>query len=560
MAVMQGLEIALHVLRNCAAHAAVQESLEPKQQTLTIMRFWWNANHTTQANSASGHSYGEEQNYRSCIDKVRVLTSWTRYCQTTANDMTASHLHKISNNRWRRPSSQPLRPFVSLPSPEQLYQEGKNLRSKCPRQGHAFWRAHRDRPDPISLLEKSNKGRLPELIPIRYGRMMRTPFTFYRGAALNMADDLAKTPVTGWHVQACGDSHLLNFGFFATPERREIFDINDLDETLPAPWEWDVKRLAASFVLACRSNGFNEPRARDAALACVRSYRQRIAEFSRERVLDRWYAHIEIESLIPRIRDGQSRKRIEKRLATARQRDVLEHDFPKLTEVVGELPMIKDNPPLIYHWQEGQDGFLGGVLAAFAEYRQTLEEDRRVLLNHYQIRDIAMKVVGVGSVGTWCGIALLLAGARDPLFLQIKEARASVLELYAGKSIFPNHGQRVVNGYRMMQSASDLFLGWAVGPADRHFYVRQLNDVKIKVMVELFTPSVMMQYAELCGWTLAMAHARSGEPERISGYLGKSEGFDEAVADFSVAYADQSERDHKLLVKAVREGRIEVEE
>src|SRR5262249_29720153 len=219
------------------------------------------------------------------------------------------------------------------------------------------------------------------------------------------------------------------------------------------------------------------------------------------------------------------------------KRTVLEHDFPKLAEVVGQLPRIKDNPPLIYHWQKSGDEFSTEMQAAFARYRETMEDDRRILLDHYQLRDFAMKVVGVGSVGTWCGIALLLASAQDPLFLQIKEARASVLEPYAGKSIYSNHGQRVVNGYRMMQSASDLFLGWTVGPAGRQFYIRQLNDVKIKVLVELFTPSVMMQYADLCGWTLAMAHARSGEPARISGYLGKSDRFDEAVADFSVAYA-----------------------
>lgn len=445
-------------------------------------------------------------------------------------------------------------------SERQLYQEGKRLRAKCPRQAHAVWQAHRDRSDPVSLLERANAGRIPELVPIRYGRMLQSPFTFYRGAALNMADDLAGTPATGLRVQACGDSHLLNFGFFATPERQEIFDLNDLDETLPAPWEWDVKRLAASFVLACRSNGFNERSARDAALSCTRSYRQRMAEFSRMRVLDRWYSHIDVESLIATIKDQQTRKRLRKRLSTAWKRTALDHEFPKLAETDGEMPTIKDNPPLIYHWREGHDKFVAGVQTAFGNYRKTLSEDRQHLLEHYQLRDIAIKVVGVGSVGTWCGIALMLASSQDPLFLQIKEARTSVLEPYAGKSLFTNHGQRVVNGYRLVQSASDLFLGWTVGPSGRHFYVRQLNDVKIKILVEAFTPSVMMQYAELCGWTLAMAHARSGEPAKISGYLGKSDKFDRAVADFSVAYADQSERDHKQLVKAVREGRIEVQE
>jgi uncharacterized protein (DUF2252 family) len=374
-----------------------------------------------------------------------------------------------------------------------------------------------------------------------------------------MAQDLASTPVTGLHVQACGDCHLLSFGFFATPERREIFDINDLDETLPAPWEWDVKRLAASFVLAGRSNGFSERCARDTAECCVRSYRQRMAEFSWMPVLDVWYAHTDIEDLIRKIKNEQTRKHLQKQVAAARNRSDLEHDYPKLIEVVGRLPKIKDNPPLIYHWRKGQEEFSAEVQAAFAEYRETLQEDRQLLLSHYQLRDIAIKVVGVGSVGTWCGIVLLLANAQNPLFLQVKEARASVLEPYAGKSVFPNHGQRVVNGYRVTQSASDLFLGWSVGPARRHFYVRQLKDVKIKVLIESFSPSVMMQYAEQCGWTLAMAHARSGEPSKISGYLGKSDKFDKAVADFSVAYADQSERDHKIFKKAVRDGRLEVE-
>jgi uncharacterized protein (DUF2252 family) len=390
--------------------------------------------------------------------------------------------------------------------------------------------------------------------------MVQSPFTFYRGAALNMAQDLAGTPETGLRVQVCGDCHLLNFGFFATPERREIFDINDLDETLPAPWEWDVKRLAASFVLACRNNGFSDQRARDTALSCVRSYRERMAEFSQMSVLDVWYARIDIETLLPLIKDQQTRKRAQKRLAAARKSNVLEHDFPKLAEFDGQLPRIKDNLPLIYHLGRAQEAFSAGVQAALTKYRQSLDEDRRFLLDHYQLEDIAIKVVGVGSVGTWCGIMLLLASSRDPLFLQVKEARASVLEPYAGKSIFRNHGQRVVSGYRLMQSASDIFLGWAAGRGGRHFYVRQLKDVKIKLLVELFNPSVMMQYAELCGWTLAMAHARSGEPAKISGYLGKSDRFDEAIADFSLAYADQSERDHKILIKAVREGRIEIQQ
>ena len=390
--------------------------------------------------------------------------------------------------------------------------------------------------------------------------MLQSPFTFYRGAALNMAADLATTPATGLHMQACGDCHLLNFGWFATPERRELFAINDLDETLPAPWEWDVKRLATSFILACRSNGFSERSARDAALSCARSYRSHMADFSEMPVLDVWYARVNALTLLPTIKDRQTRKRAEKRLAKARRQSVLEHDFPKLTRAEAGQPKIKEDPPLIYHLDRDTSGFMEQVREAFARYRSTLEADRQFLLDHYQLRDIAIKVVGVGSVGTRSGIMLLLASEQDPLFLQVKEAGASVLEPYVGKSVFPNHGQRVVNGYRLMQSASDLFLGWVVAASGRHFYVRQLNDMKLKILVELFTPGVMIQYAELCGWTLAMAHARSGEPSKISGYLGNSDRFDEAIADFSIAYADQSERDYDRLRKAVREGRLEVQD
>jgi uncharacterized protein (DUF2252 family) len=388
--------------------------------------------------------------------------------------------------------------------------------------------------------------------------MLQSPFAFYRGAALNMAADLASTPVTGLRVQACGDCHLLNFGMFATPERREIFDINDLDETLPAPWEWDVKRLATSFVLACRSNGFDKTSARDAALACVRSYRNHMAQFSQMRVLDVWYASLDVDELLPQISDEQIRRRLEKQLTEARHQNVTEHDFPRLVEVVRNMPVIKDNPPLIYHGnQRHHTELFAHVKDAFARYRQTLGDDRRVLLDRFQVRDIAIKVVGIGSVGTRCGIMFLMAGARDPLFLQVKEARASVLEAYAGKSVYPNHGQRVVNGYRLMQPASDLFLGWTVGLNGRHYYIRQLRDMKIKMLVETFSRSDMLQYAKLCGWALARAHARTGDPAKISGYLGRSDKFDTAIAQFSAAYADQIERDHKTLKKAIHDGKLQ---
>jgi uncharacterized protein (DUF2252 family) len=447
----------------------------------------------------------------------------------------------------------------SHPTREELHAMGKSLRDKCLRESHAAWQPATDRPDPLALMEESNKGRIPQLIPIRHGRMLHSPFTFYRGAALNMAADLATTPASGIRVQACGDCHLCNFGAYATPERRVIFDINDLDETLPAPWEWDVKRLAASFVLACRDNGFSEDTARDAVLSCVQSYRERMAEYSDMRVLDVWYASIDVEKLIPTIQDKETRKRMQKRLAKARARSVLEHDFPELATTAGLGPTIKENPPLIFHWREqGHEELTANVQQGFVRYRETLPEDRRLLLDRFKLKDMALKVVGVGSVGTYCAILLLMASEQDPLFLQVKQARPSVLEAYAGKSRHANHGERIVHGCRMMQSASDLFLGWVEGQAGRHFYVRQLKDMKLKPMVEAFTPSVMLEYAGLCGWALAHAHARSGEPVKISGYLGIGDKFDKAIADFAVAYADQSERDHDVLVKAVRAGKLEV--
>jgi uncharacterized protein (DUF2252 family) len=450
--------------------------------------------------------------------------------------------------------------FPSRPSRAELITHGEDLRAKIPRSSHAAWKPANGRLDPLRLIKESDKGRESELVPIRHGRMMKSPFTFYRGAALNMASDLANTPATGIRVQVCGDAHLLNFGVYASPERRLIFDVNDLDETLPAPWEWDVKRLAASFVLACRSNGMSEDDARDAALACARSYREHMAEFSQMRALDVWYASLDVEKILSKIRNAESRKRARKRIAKARKRTVAEHEFPMLADTENEAVTIKDNPPLIYHWHGlGKDEYLEDVRQGFADYRSTLPEERRVLLDRFEIKDTAIKVVGVGSVGTFCGIALFMAGENDPLFLQIKQANASALEAYAGKSIYPNHGERVVRGCLLMQSASDLFLGWTEGKLGRHFYIRQLKDMKIKVMVEVFGITEMMQYADMCGFTLARAHARSGESALISGYLGQSDSFDKAIAAFSFAYADQSEKDHAVLMNAVRKGDLEVE-
>jgi uncharacterized protein (DUF2252 family) len=436
--------------------------------------------------------------------------------------------------------------------------EGRLLRDRVPRTRHAGWRRPPRRRNPVEILIETGKGRLPELLPIRYGRMLQSPFTFYRGAAAIMAADLSTTPTTGIRVQACGDCHLVNFGGFATPERRILFDLNDFDETLPAPWEWDVKRLAASFVVASRSNGFSARDAREAAAACGRSYREHMAELASMRALDVWYRSLDVEALLARLKDDVDRRRARKNVEKARAKSVAEDDFPKLVDVARGAPRIRDNRPLIYHPAEADaKKFEANVEKAFASYHATLSDDRRVLLDRYEIKDFSLKVVGVGSVGTFCGILLMQAGPNDPLFLQVKEARTSVFEPFAGRSAYPNRGQRVVMGQRLMQSASDAFLGWTQGEAGRHFYLRQLRDMKIKPMVEVFSASMMVNYAEICGWVLARAHARSGDAVKIAAYLGKRPRFDKALADFSVAYADQNELDHKALVDAIRSGRVE---
>lgn len=434
---------------------------------------------------------------------------------------------------------------------------GKALREKCPRSSHAEWKPRPDRPDPLHLVLKADEGRLPELLPLRHGRMALSPFTFYRGSALAMAEDLSGTPATGVRVQCGGDSHLVNFRGLATPERQVIFAINDLDETLPAPWEWDLKRLSASFVIACRDNGISESDAKDAVLTCVRSYRERMAEFSKMKPLDLWYFTIDVNTLIADIKDPAIRRRAIKRLAQARESSTSEGLFPKLVEGAGGSTRIKDQLPAIFHWKGHKPGEINSqVKKAYLQYRETLLPSYRMLLDRYEISDAAIKVVGVGSVGTSCWVLLMMSGGGNPLILQVKEARTSVLEAYAGKSAFSNHGQRVVNGHRLMQPASDIFLGWTVGAFGRHFYIRQLRDVKIKLAVETFGTAEMTLMAEWCGYSLALSHARSGAPGVISGYMGKSDTLDKALAAFSVAYADQNERDHALLKREIGKGKV----
>jgi uncharacterized protein (DUF2252 family) len=436
---------------------------------------------------------------------------------------------------------------------------GKRLRDTAPRDGHAAWRGQAERADPIGILHAADAARQPDLVPLRYGRMLQSPFTFYRGSAAVMAADLARTPVSGIHVQVCGDCHLMNFGGFATPERRLIFDINDLDETLPAPWEWDVKRLVASFVLAARANGLSDASGRDAAVACARSYRRKMRDFAAMDVLDVWYARLDDSDFLAML--PQNRKAVlKKRIAKATAASSSELVFPKLVEGAGQEARIHDTPPTLFHAEASRAaGDMEMLRDALSKYRETLADDRRVLLDRYRLVDAAIKVVGIGSVGILCMVALMMSVAGSPLFLQVKQANASVLEAYAGKSAYPHHGQRVVEGQRLMQAASDLFLGWVIGPEGRHFYIRQLRDVKLSPLVETYDAEMLSIYGQACGWVLARAHAKAGDPWAISGYLGKNAQFDEAMGKFALAYADQAERDHAALKAAVRTGIVEVQ-
>jgi uncharacterized protein (DUF2252 family) len=449
--------------------------------------------------------------------------------------------------------------FYYAPRSER-YEMGKQIRKKCPRSSHAKWKSPSNRPDPVDLIIESNKGRIPRLIPVRHGRMGMSPFTFYRGAALNMASDLSFTPATGMNVQACGDGHLCNFGGFATPERNVIFSINDLDETLPAPWEWDVKRLAASFVVASRNNNLSEDTARNTVLECVRSYRENMMIFSEMRTMELWHYSLGPDQLISKLKDPELKHRGMKRLEKERARSIAEEIFPQIVKGSGKTNFIKDQLPSIFHWENHSPGeVVQEVKDAFDLYKTSLSPGFSHLLNRYELKDVVIKVVGVGSVGTACWVFLLMTGDGDPLFIQAKEARRSVLEAYAGKSIYPNSGQRVVYGYRLLQPFSDPFLGWTTGKEGRHFFFRQLRDIKISIKVETFGKSEMLSYADWCGQALALSHARSGDSAMLSGYMGSSDTFDQAIAGFSLAYADQNEKDHASLIKAIKSGKIEAE-
>jgi uncharacterized protein (DUF2252 family) len=370
-----------------------------------------------------------------------------------------------------------------------------------------------------------------------------------------MAHDLAKTATTGVRVQACGDCHLLNFGLFATPERHLIFDINDFDETLPAPWEWDLKRLAVSFTVAARDNRLSDSKARDIAEACVRSYRDALRHYSRRNPLEVWYTTMDVDTLVEMAPDAASEKRRQAYIKAARAH-VAEHVFPKIATEVAGRPRLVDQPPLLFHVAEARAE--KWVRKSLLAYRQSLPDERRVLFDHYQLQDYAVKVVGIGSVGTRCFIILFLSEENSPLILQFKEADHSVLEPYAGKSMYENQGRRVAVGQRLLQSASDIFLGWARGQREYDFYVRQLRDMKFSVPIEDSSAAQLARYAEVCGLVLARAHAKSGDTATITGYLGKSDNIDKAIAAFSIAYADQTESDYAALKKAARSGRVKV--
>ena len=450
---------------------------------------------------------------------------------------------------------------------------GKAARAAVPRTSHAVFEPAPDRPDPVALLEEQAATRVPELVPIRWGRMLVSPFTYYRGAALPMASDLVTTPVSGLPVQACGDAHLSNFGIFGSAERRLVFDVNDFDETLPGPWEWDVKRLAASLEVAGRDNGFPTKQRRDIVLAAAASYRLAMRGFASMTNLEVWYARTDVEQLRADL-DSQlterQRKRLDEGIAKARTRDSM-RAVAKLTRVVDGRPRIISDPPLLVPVAEllpseaDRNAFIAQLSSLISHYRRTLETDRRYLLEQFEPCDMARKVVGVGSVGTRCWIVLFLGrDTGDPLFLQVKEAEKSVLSRFVGASKYANQGQRVVAGQRLMQAASDIFLGWqrtsaGLDGVTRDFYVRQLRDWKFSLDVTTMVPPGMRAYGEVCGWTLARAHARSGDRIAIASYLGTSDVFDRAIVEFAAAYADQNERDHQALAQAAAAGRITAE-
>ncbi|GAA0656270.1 DUF2252 domain-containing protein [Kitasatospora atroaurantiaca] len=432
-------------------------------------------------------------------------------------------------------------------------EQGRAVRQKVPRSSHGAWEPAADRTDPVAVLAAQAETRVAELVPIRHGRMAASAFAFLRGAAAAMAADLATQPHTGLTVQLCGDAHLVNFGVFGSPERALLFDLNDFDETLPGPFEWDVKRLAASLAVAARANGADDRQAREIVLASVGAYRRSMRRLASIGELEVWYERIDTQDILPLIGRPAQRRRFEANLAKARRRDSLQA-AAKLTEVVDGRRRFIDSPPLLERIETDDTAMIRGILA---DYRDTLQEERGHLLDRYRFVDAARKVVGVGSVGTLCLIALLEGrDEKDPLILQVKEAQRSVLEDHMPPSEYDHHGQRVVAGQRLIQAASDIFLGWVTGPAGRHFYWRQLRDMKGSAEIESMSLRLLGRYAELCGVALARAHARSGDRIGIAAYLGNGDAFDRAIGEFALRYADQNDIDHAGLVTAIADGRV----
>ncbi len=460
-------------------------------------------------------------------------------------------------------------PPVEHPDVAERVALGRAARAKVPRAAHADWSPPADRPSPVELLEQQSASRVPELVPIRYGRMLVSAFTFYRGAAYLMASDLAGLPRSDLHTQLCGDAHLSNFGGYAAPDRTLVFDINDFDETLPGPFEWDVKRLVTSFAVAGRDRGFTAAKRAAINATAARAYREAMHRYATLADLDLWYSRISVDELVEQFATAASpkqMKRVEKNIAKARSKDSL-RAFAKLTEIVDGKPRIRSDPPVVVPTRDLFDpeehaAVDEAIHSMLRTYRGTLADDRRRLLERFRYVDSARKVVGVGSVGTraWIGLLIGRKGPGDPLFLQFKEAEASVLEPFLGPSEFDNHGQRVVEGQRLTQAASDIMLGWvrSDGPdgRKRDYYVRQLWDAKGSALVELMNPKALAEYARVCGQALARAHARAGDAVSIASYLGSSDRFDRAVATFAEAYADQNERDYAVMREAVDAGTI----
>lgn len=450
--------------------------------------------------------------------------------------------------------------FDPAASKAKRFDKGAAVRKMTPRSVHQEWNPKEDREDPVEILIKTSIGRIESLLPIRYSRMMESPFAFFRGAAAIMAADLAQTPNTGIDLQLCGDCHLMNFGGFATPERQLVFDINDFDETFPGPWEWDLKRLAASFVIAGRWRNFSNKTCKEFAWNVADSYKRHMLEYSKLSALQIWYAQIDLAELIERGKDEDIRAFQQKRIKKAAEYTAHEKEFAKMTYQEGSRARIKDNPPLIYH-PTGEQGkrILLEAETIHHRYLATLSDDKKVLLSRYTLHDLAIKVVGVGSVGTLCGISLLMSATGEPIFLQFKEARKSVLEDNVKvKSKYTHQGERIVRGQRLMQSASDMFLGWTNDDNNKFFYIRQLRDAKVKPVLEIMKAKNMNDYAKACGWALARAHARTGDPSVLSGYIGKSNEFANAISKFSVAYANQNDLDYSRMLQAIKEGRLPI--